>query len=145
MTNEQNLYGMPNMGCMLGTAYQVLVSELAAVLAARGLEITVPEYLILRALYTRDGMQQCEIGAIINKDKAAISRCVTSMERKGLVRTESVSHKCLRVYLTAESREIEPEIHAVAQDRQHALEALMTPDEITTFATVLKKIIQQHK
>lgn len=144
MTNEQNLYGMPNMGCMLGTAYQALVSELSSALSASGADISVPEYLILRALYTRDGMQQCEIGAIISKDKGAISRCVASMERKGLVRTEAVSHKCLKVYLAEKGRKLEPKISSVAQERHSALESMLTPDEMTTFATVLRKIIQQH-
>lgn len=141
MTNEQFTYQMPNAGCMLGTAYQILASQLAGKLTEAGLALTVPEYMILRALYTQDGMQQCEIGSMLGKDKGAISRCVTTMVRKKLVTTESVSHKCLRVFLSPEGHRIRDIILTIADERHRALESLLTPDEMNCFATVLKKII----
>lgn len=142
MTQEQLIYQMPNVGCMVGTAYQVLVARLAETLAEAGLELSVPEYMILRALYTRDGLQQCEIGTMLGKDKGAISRCVAAMARRNLVATEPVSHKCLRVYLTDESRRLKPTILAIARQRQQALETILTPDEINCFVNALKKIIE---
>ncbi|MBD5356779.1 MAG: MarR family transcriptional regulator [Bacteroides sp.] len=142
MTNERTLYGMPNVGCMLGTAYQTLVSRLAEALAEAGLKITVSEYLILRALYTQDGMQQCEIAAMVGKDKGGVSRCVSAMVKKGLVSTECVSHKCLKVYLSPKGRGIEPKVMEVAKTRHEALSSMLTSEEKTVFARVLKKIIQ---
>lgn len=133
---------MPNVGCMVGTAYQVLVGQLAETLASAGVDLSVPEYMILRALYTRDGLQQCEIGSLLGKDKGAISRCVAAMARKNLVATKPVSHKCLRVYLTDESRQLKPIILEIARQRQEALESLMSPDEISCFVNALKKIIE---
>lgn len=133
---------MPNVGCMVGTAYQVMVAQLDRKLADEGLELSVPEYMILRALYTRDGMQQCEIGTMLGKNKGAISRCVATMVRKNLVATEPVSHKCLRVYLTAESRRLKPRILEIARQRQQALESMLSPDEINGFVSALKKIIE---
>ncbi len=134
---------MPNVGCMLGTAYQTLVSQLAEELAKSKLGITVPEYLILRALYTQDGMQQCEIASMVGKDKGAVSRCVASMIKKGLVTTECVSYKCLRVYLSSQGKAIEPTVMAIAKSRHETLSSLLTPEERAIFATVLKKIIQE--
>lgn len=141
--SERNPYAMPNVGCMLGTAYQTLVSQLADELEKADLNITVPEYLILRALYTQDGMQQCEIASIVGKDKGAVCRCVAAMSKKGLVTTESVSYKCLRVYLSPKGKEIEPTVMKIAETRHQALSSLLTPEEREVFATVLKKIIQQ--
>ncbi len=134
---------MPNVGCMLGTAYQTLISQLAEELAKSKLGITVPEYLILRALYTQDGMQQCEIASMVGKDKGAVSRCVASMIKKGLVTTECISYKCLRVYLSSNGKAIEPKVLAVAKSRHEALSSMLTPEERAIFATVLKKIIQE--
>lgn len=142
MTKEQLIYQMPNVGCMVGTAYQVMVAQLDRKLADEGLDLSVPEYTILRALYTRDGMQQCEIGMMLGKDKGAISRCVASMARRKLVATEPVSHKCLKVYLTDESRRLKPRILEIARQRQQALESMLTPDEINGFVSALKKIIE---
>lgn len=135
---------MPNVGCMLGTAYQTLVSQLAEELEKAELRITVPEYLILRALYTQDGMQQCEIATMVGKDKGAISRCVSSMIKKGLVTTECVSYKCLLVYLSPKGKEIKPRVMEIAKSRHNALSSMLTPEERATFAKVLKKIIQSN-
>ncbi len=140
--NEKNIYSMPNVGCMLGTAYQVLVSQLAEVLAESGLDITVPEYLILRTLYTRDGMQQCEIASMVGKDKGAVCRCVASMSKKGLINTESISHKCLRVHLSDKGKSIRPMVMEIAKSCHDSLESLLTPEEQQIFTKVLRTIIQ---
>ncbi len=143
MMNEQNLYQMPNLGCMLGTAYQRQLSELSEALADRGLDITTSEYLILRALYYSDGLQQCDISSMLGKDKAAISRCLSGMVKKGLIRIEAVSHKCQRAYLTEEGREIESTIMDIAHERHEVFTGLLTHDELRIFVGVLKKLIQK--
>ena len=98
MNSINSLSKTPAIGCLIGTAYQILLSRLASTLKEAGLDITTSEYLVLRAIYSNDGLQQCEIAEMVGKDKAAICRCVAGLAKKGLVRTESVSHKCLRVY-----------------------------------------------
>ena len=134
---------MPNVGCLIGTVYQRELAKLAGDLTDAGLDLTTTEYLVLRALYTRDGMQQCEIADLINKDKAAVCRCVTAMVRKGLVTTETVSHKCLKFYLSPTAREIEPTVLSVADKRQKAFAAIASPEEIETFVSILNKMIHQ--
>ncbi len=143
MTNKPHIYQMPNLGCMLGTAYQCLLGRLSEALFDAGLDITTAEYLILRALYTSDGMQQCEICSLINKDKGAVSRCVAGLVRKGLVVTESVSHKCLRVFLSPEGRRIEPEVMKVARLRHDDLAGILTSDEVGALTEILSKIIEK--
>lgn len=139
--DENSFYGFPNMGCMLGTAYQTLVAQLAVTLEKEQCGISVPEYMVLRALYTRNGMQQCEIGEMVGKDKGAVCRTVKSLELKGLVSTEQVSHKCLRVYISEKGRELEPTVMRIAEDKEKALAALLTPDGLTTLRNTLSKII----
>lgn len=144
MTKELNIYSMPNVGCMLGAAYQVLVVQLQAALSDAGLDLSVPEYLVMRTLYSRDGLQQCEIADILGKDKAAVCRCIKKMLEKGLVRAESVSHKCLRIYVDSKGREIHDDIMAVSVRRHRALESLLTRNEMSTFTTVLRKILDNQ-
>lgn len=144
MTNENILYEMPNVGCMMGAAYQTLVRHLANELQKAGLKITPSEYLIIRSLYTRDGMQQCEIADMIGKDKGAISRGVSSLLKKGLVTTECVSHKCIRVYISETGRKIETQVMGVA-DRCHAtLCSNITFAQGTALVEILRKIIYSN-
>lgn len=133
---------MPNLGCLVGTAYQTMVSELSKRLRESSLGITGSEYLVLRALYTRDGMQQCEIAEMIGKDKGAVCRTVKSLEDKLFVRTEPVSYKCLRVYLTDKGSEAKSEVMEIARERHSSLAGLLTPEELAIFEQTLRKIIQ---
>ncbi len=135
---------MPNMGCMIGTAYQVMVSQLEEALKSAGLPIAVPEYLILRVLYDFDGLQQCEIASALGKDKAAVCRTVGTMVKKGLVSTQSVSHKCLRVFLTPKAKDMKPSIIEVASDREKHFMTLGTREEIDIFSKIIKRIINEN-
>ena len=141
MSKEIDIIQSPALGCTLGRAYQILLGKLAGALKDAGLDITTSEYLILRALYTRPGIQQCEIAEMVGKDKAAVCRCVAGLEKKGLVTTQPVSHKCLRVHLTDFARSIQPRIMAVAQIRHNELAEMVTPDELAVFASILNRII----
>lgn len=144
MTNELHIYGGPNLGCMVGTAYQTLLSQLTDALTRARLEITAPEYLILRALYDNDGIQQCEIASLLGKDKGAICRCIKSMTAKGLVTTEPVSHKCLKVYVSDKGQSLRPAVMAIAEERHRALTSMLTSSELETFVKVLNKIISNN-
>lgn len=137
-------YGIPNIGCLIGTAYQTLTVSLAASLSQIGLDITSSEYLLLRCLYDNDGMRLCDIGEKLGKDKGAISRCVSSLVNKGYITTETISHKRVLACLTERGRKIKSEIMTVAQERHKALSDLLTKDEMEILDKVLKKIIDNR-
>lgn len=131
----------PALGCKVGRAYHILLGQLADALRESGLDITTSEYLVLRAVFRYEGLQQCEIADMVGKDKAAVCRCVSSLINKGLLSAVSVSHKCLKIYLTDKSREIEPQIMSVAKAKHQWLAERTTPDELTIFSQILDKII----
>ncbi|MBD5418659.1 MAG: MarR family transcriptional regulator [Bacteroides sp.] len=142
MKAENNTYQSPALGCMLSNANQILLKELERALKAAALNITSMEYLVLRALYSKDGIQQCEIAEMVGRDKAGVCRCVTGLVKKELVRVEPVSYKCLRVYLTATARSLQPKVMQVAEIRHKALLDLLTPNELAAFTKALDKIIK---
>ena len=131
----------PTIGCKLGKAYSILISQLTNTLTEAGLDITAGEYLVLRALYSTDGLRQCEIAEVIGKDKAIVCRSVAALENRGYVNTTQESHKCRRVYLSQKAHEIKPKIMAVAQARHDALLDITTPQEIEVLLSILDKII----
>ena len=140
MEIKENI-GNPALGCKIGQAYHILLSQLAGALKDEGLDITVGEYLVLRAVYSKEGLQQCEIADMVGKDRAAVCRCVAGLEKKGLVATEAVSYKCLRVYLTDRSREMQPRVMKVAALRHQALAGLTVPGDLEIFNRILDAII----
>ena len=135
----------PALGCRIGRAYQIMLSQLAAALKEADLDITTSEYLVLRAVYSSPGLQQCEIAEMVGKDKAAICRCVAGLEKKDMVSTVTVSHKCLKVYPTSKARDIEPAIMDVATKRHQALMDLTTPENLAIFSEIIDKIIKENR
>ena len=142
MKAENNIYQSPALGCKLGSANQVLLKELEQALKDAHLNLTSTEYLVLRALYSKDGIQQCEIADMVGRDKAGICRCVTALVRKGLVRVAPISYKCLRVYLTTTALSIQPKVMQIAESRHKELIELLSPSELETFIKALDKIIR---
>ncbi|MDE6301144.1 MAG: MarR family winged helix-turn-helix transcriptional regulator [Muribaculaceae bacterium] len=144
MKQSLSTYDKPYVGCLLGSAYHRLISRLEECLRQESTGITAPEYLVLRALYSRDGLQQCDICEMVGKDKGAVSRTVGTLAHKGLVTTECVSHKCTCVWLTPKARQIEPVIMRIAGKRHKALEDIAPKEDIETMINVLQKIINNN-
>lgn len=142
MKQNPTIYRQPYLGCLIGSAYQRMISRLDKALGEAGLGITPAEYLILRALYSHDGLQQCEIGDMVGKDKGAISRTVTVLAGKGMVRTEAISHKCTRVWIAEKGRDIECKVLEIAAKRHKALMDLVPQCDIDALERVLRKILE---
>ncbi len=140
---DKKTYGMPYVGCLVGAAFQKLISQLEAALKQDHLCITAGEFMILRALYSHDGLQQCEICEMVGKDKASICRSVSALNKKGLIATEPVSHKCIRVWLTEKAQEIKPQIMKIADQRHKALLSLASESEIEVFTRILNSIVKE--
>lgn len=138
---QEIVYGTPNTGCLVGTAYQKLYARLSEALETAGIPVTAAEYMILRVLYTKEGLQQCDIAQIVGKDQSAVCRTVSAMEKKKLVHTETVSHKCRRVFLAPTGTKLKPDIMEIARKRHDELSSILTPEELETFETILLKII----
>lgn len=136
-------YEKPYIGCLVGTAFQRLTSQLENALKEASLDITASEYMILRALYSTDGLQQCEIADMVGKDKGSVSRSVSGLVRKGLVRTEQVSYKCCRVWLSECASAIRGKIMDIAARRHEALLSMISEKDVATFVNVLRKIISE--
>ncbi len=141
MKRENYIYDMPNTGCLLGVAFQRLYSSLDSTLKETIPGIAVPEYLILRVVHSQEGLQIRDIGERLGKDKGAISRGVSSLVSKGLLKTETVSHKCLRVFLSDKGRDLWPVIFEVACKKQEELAAVLSDEELSELKRVLLKII----
>ncbi|MDE6755330.1 MAG: MarR family transcriptional regulator [Muribaculaceae bacterium] len=142
MKKENMTYETPFLGCLVGAAFQKLTSELEMALKAYSLNISASEYMVLRALFTSDGLQQCQIAEMVGKDKAAVSRCVAALVKKELVRSEQVSYKCCKAWLTEKSLALKPQIMNIAFERHKALLNLASDSEIQGFISVLNKIVK---
>lgn len=141
MTTIDNTYVIPNVGCLLGIAYQTEIGRLNNALAEAEIDITAAEYLILRALYSNGAMQQCEIAQMLRKDKASISRSIQSLVRKGLVDADAVSYKCCMASLTDKGEALRPRLLSIAERLHNELSRKITPQQMKVLHEILETII----
>lgn len=110
-------------------------------------EITASELMYLSQLYNRDGLTQEEMAAVITVDKAATTRTIQGMEKKGLVRREAheENYRAKRVYLTDKAKNAEPRIRELQKKWVDFITQDMTQKEAEVFAAQLKKMSQRTK
>ena len=110
-------------------------------------EITASELMYLSQLYDRDGLTQEEMAAVITVDKAATTRTIQGMEKKGLVRRDAheENYRAKRVYLTDKAKNAEPRIRELQKKWVDFITQDMTQKEAEVFAAQLKKMAQRAK
>ncbi len=105
-------------------------------------EITASELMYLSQLYTRDGLTQDEMATKISVDKAATTRTIQGMEKKGLIVRDSneKDHRSKCVYLTDKAKQMEEHIREIQKKWSDYIMQDMTVSEAGLFAKQLKQM-----
>lgn len=88
------------LGVFLDLAFNSLVGELNRTLRRLGLPLNHAQFAILQNLFLKDGQSQSEIARCVNKDRAAISRSLNTLEENGFIVRKAVSGSKNGIYLT---------------------------------------------
>ncbi len=142
MLTMKTTYDFPNLGCLLGMAYQAEVARLTAALTESQLDITAAEYLILRILFSHGKIQQCEISRILGKDKASVNRSIHSLVNKGMIMADTVSYKCSMVSLTEKGLSMKPGLMNIAVKLNSKLSERISPQQMDNLREILALIIK---
>ena len=105
-------------------------------------EITASELMYLSQLYTRDGLTQDEMATKISVDKAATTRTIQGMEKKGLIvrHSNEKDHRSKCVYLTDKAKQLEEHIREIQKKWSDYIMQDMTVSEAELFAKQLKQM-----
>jgi DNA-binding MarR family transcriptional regulator len=109
----------------LGRIRKALVREFET--RARGFEITVPQFMVLRRLSEGDGMPTSVLAGEVGSDGATLTGVLDRLEARGLIRRERCleDRRAVRIHITPAGRTLlEPLQEVVSQVNSHALEAL---------------------
>lgn len=88
------------LGVFLDLAFNSLVGELNRTMHGLGLPLNHAQFAILQNLFLKDGQSQSDIARRVNKDRAAISRSLNSLEENGFIVRMAVSGSKNGIYLT---------------------------------------------
>lgn len=103
------------------------------------LGLSVLEWYALRALYADDGISASQLAALVCRHPSSMTALLDRMEARGLLRREidAADRRSVRVFLTAQGRAFEAQVHSVAGQLDHLLDRLITADQMTIFRHVL--------
>lgn len=110
--------------------------------AENGIELTKVQWILLKRLKEMNGESQHNLAFLTNRDKASLTRLLTTMEKKNLVaRIPSDSdHRINRIYITSHGERILKQSMPVVQDMINVMQEGLSEEEKKVTITVLKKI-----
>jgi DNA-binding MarR family transcriptional regulator len=119
-----------------------LKAELEQGFVRRGHDITADQWLILSRLNEQDGLTQHELGERISKDKTNVARMLALMEEHGLVerRIDPDDNRARRIYLTAYSHALLPDLIAASQEVLARSQKGFTQEEVRQLIDTLNRV-----
>lgn len=115
--------------------------------AENNIELTKAQWLLLKRLKEANGESQHNLAFITNRDKASLTRLLTTMEKKNLVaRIPSESdHRINRIYITAFGEKILKQTMPIVKEMIAELQHGITEEERMLTIKVLKKLVNNIK
>jgi DNA-binding MarR family transcriptional regulator len=113
-------------------------------LVAAGLDITIDQGMVLKAIHDSPDITLQQVGAVAFKDFASITRIVQLLEQKGLLRRKPhpTDGRRSRLTLTSAGESMVRASSTVAQaSRRHALEGI-SAEEVEQLRGLLKRITE---
>ena len=129
---------------LLNKTTRALSTRLQSILTHEGFDVTSEQWMILNLLWDEDGRSPYQIADIIGKDRAAVTRLIDGLEKRNLVvrikdRNDS---RQKQVYLTPKGKAMEKELIPLGLSNMEKAKQGISPEEIESCKTVLKKIYQ---
>jgi MarR family transcriptional regulator, temperature-dependent positive regulator of motility len=106
------------------------------------LGLTRPEILTLIFLFHRDGITASEICDFSGHLKNNISRAVTALEKKGLIRrvADANDQRRLLLYITVQGKRMHESFMPGLQEREQAMMSVLSSKERTDLTRLLQKL-----
>ena len=112
-----------------------------------GINLTKVQWLLLKRLKEINGESQHNLAFITNRDKASLTRLLTTMEKKNLVsRISSDSdHRIKRIYITKHGDQILKQTMPVVNKMIKEMQSGLQEKDRRIAITVLKKLMENIK
>ena len=140
--NDYNL--KKSLGFKLDRAARLTTLNFNKNLKENNIILTAEQWGIINFLLEEDGINQNQIGKLINKDHTCVSRLIDTLIKKGIINKEiSLEDKRVNlIYLTKAGKELQ---NKAADTVRHSLDKVfknVSEEEKEIFSIVLDKIIK---
>ena len=127
----------------LGRAMKSFDFHLADELAHAGITLSKHQIILLRILSLKDGIPQNDLAFITDRDKTSLTRLISNMERKGLVKRKTCDSdkRVNNIFITQKGLEEAKMAFPLIIDEIDKIQQKINAKEIKTTIKVLKQII----
>lgn len=127
----------------IGRSMKVIDYFIADRFSKRGIDLTKVQWLLLMRLEQINGESQLNLACFTNRDKASLTRIITTMEKKNLVaRIPSKSDKRINhVFITSNGEKILKMARPVIEEMVEEMQTGLSEEERIVAIKVLKKLI----
>ena len=131
----------------IGRSMKVIDYYIMDRFSENGVGLTKVQWLLLKILYQMNGESQHNLAFLTNRDKASLTRLLTTMEKKNLVARipSETDQRVNRIYITTNGEKIlrkaQPVIDEIISEMQ---EGITEAERICTIK-VLKKLLNNIK
>lgn len=115
--------------------------------AQNGVELTKVQWLLLKRLKGLNGEIQHNLAFLTNRDKASLTRLLTTMEKKNLVARipSETDHRANKIFITANGEKILKKAEPVLKNMVKEMQANISEEESVLVIQTLKKLINNIK
>jgi DNA-binding MarR family transcriptional regulator len=141
MLDEQGTY---NFGIYLDRTLKAVRLDMHRRFKEVGIDITPEQWVLLSALYERDGMSQAELAGNSYKDAPTVSRIIDLLDRKKLIQRVRIKEdrRSYQVTITPEGKAtVEKALPAVLNARKKGWSGL-TAEDHKVFLRIMDQIFQ---
>ena len=112
-----------------------------------GIGLTKVQWLLLKILYEMNGESQHNLAFLTNRDKASLTRLLTTMEKKNLVARipSETDQRVNRIYITTNGEKILRKAQPVIDEIINEMQKGITEAERMCTIKVLKKLLNNIK
>jgi DNA-binding MarR family transcriptional regulator len=115
--------------------------------AEKGIGLTKVQWLLLKRLKEINGQSQHNLAFLTNRDKASLTRLLSTMEKKNLVARipSEIDHRINHVYITAHGEKVLKSAMPVVEEMISEMQTGISEKERVLAIKVLKKVIKNIK
>ena len=131
----------------IGRSMKVIDYYIMDRFSENGIGLTKVQWLLLKILYQMNGESQHNLAFLTNRDKASLTRLLTTMEKKNLVARvpSETDQRVNRIYITTNGEKILRKAQPVIDEIISEMQEGITEAERMSTIKVLKKLLNNIK
>lgn len=131
----------------IGKSMKVIDYYIMDCFSQKGIDLTKVQWLLLKRLKQMNGETQHNLAFLTNRDKASLTRLLTTMEKKNLVaRIPSKSDlRANQIYITTQGEKILKQAEPVIEGMVEEMQKGISKEERMLVIDTLKKLINNIK